>query len=75
MGVTTEQYRLVCYFDICRFVICGVLVTVTTLTMNLVFILIIVLLTLLSGDIESNPGPVKCKTISLCNVYIAINYW
>ena len=74
MGICTEQYRLaIGYFNRCKFVTSGFSLGFRCLTINLLFVLfILLLLNLLSGDVELNPGPVskKTKNVRICHVNI-----
>ena len=69
MGISVEQYRAVigCY-NRCKFIKCGLFLRIRCLSMNVLFVLVIAgLYILLSGDIEVNPGPTKCRNITICH--------
>ena len=75
MGIWLVQYRIVIgYFNSCKFVTPGFSVGIRGITVNLLFIFIVVcILNRLPGDTELNPGPPKCKNIQVCHFTIC-NY-
>ena len=74
MGITLTQYRIsIGYFNGCKFVVSGFRIGVGSKTVNLLktLLYIVVLIILLSGDVEMNPGPnATCKSIKMCHVNI-----
>ncbi len=73
MDIPLAQYRItIGLFNRCKIVKCGVCCVVSSqLMINLMFLLImVVVLIILCGDIQLNPGPVKCKQLKVCHVNI-----
>ena len=73
MGICLAQYRIaIGYFNRCKFVTSGFLLKVRWLTYMIIFMLMILcLINLLSGDIETHPGPnTKCRSVRICHVNI-----
>ena len=71
MGICIAQYRIVIgYFNRVKFVTSGFSIAIRGISLNICFIVLLTLLILLSGDVELNPGPSKCKNIRLCHVNI-----
>jgi hypothetical protein len=73
MGITLSQYRIsIGYFNRSKYVIAGLKIGLSNVTVNALFFLVVIILILkLSGNVELNPGPQPaCKCISICHVNI-----
>lgn len=72
MGISLDQYRAsIGSFDRCKYVRVGFTLSFSLLTTCIVFLLhVLICLLILSGDIETNPGPGKCRMLRACHVNI-----
>ena len=73
MGICLSQYRVVIgLFNRCKFVKSGFSFIIRGTTINILFILFIACIChlILAGDIETNPGPPKCKNLRICHTNV-----
>ena len=72
MGICLTQYRIVIgYFNRCKFITSSSSVVISRFITNIFAILFLTgIYLLLAGDVESNPGPPKCKNLRICHVNI-----
>jgi hypothetical protein len=73
MGITVSQYRIsIGYFNRCKFVLAGLKISISNVSMNILFLFVVIIILLkLGGDVELNPGPnTICKCINICHVNI-----
>ena len=74
MGICTAQYRLaIGLFNCVKYIRCSCHVSCRPLAICAVVFILIAIMLLIAGDVESNPGPTmvpKLKNLKLCHVNI-----